>query len=206
MRTRTEAKRLQIVRIAAEAFEELGYERTSMQTIAERLAGSKQTLYNYFASKEDLLRAVLDVGIGEASEASIAEFDARARDDLRGALEAGALAFLSDELAPARIALVRTVIAMANQTDLGRDFYANAIQPAWQRLADCFAKLMDEGRLRRADPWLAALQFKAMSQLDLHERLLMTPALAPDGEEIAKAARSAADAFLVLYGPVRGPE
>ena len=31
-----------------------------MSTIAERLGGSKQTLYSYFASKEELLRAVLD--------------------------------------------------------------------------------------------------------------------------------------------------
>lgn len=200
MRTRSETKRREIVRIAAEAFEELGYERTSMQTIAARLRGSKQTLYNYFPSKEELLKAVLDVGIGEASEASMAEFVAGARKDLRQALERGAMAFLSDELSPARIALVRTVISMATQTGLGRDFYANAIRPAWQRLADCFATLMEEGRLQRADPWLAAMHFKALTQLDLHERVLIDPGLAPDAEEIARTVRSATDAFLKLYG------
>ena len=68
MRTRSEEKRREIVRVAAKAFEELGYERTSMLTIAERLRGSKQTLYNYFASKEELLRAVLDFDVSEIAE------------------------------------------------------------------------------------------------------------------------------------------
>ena len=50
MRTRSEEKRRQIIKVAAQAFEELGYERTSMLTIAERMSGSKQTLYNYYPS------------------------------------------------------------------------------------------------------------------------------------------------------------
>ena len=49
MRVRNEEKRLEIIRIAAELFDELGYERTSMSTIAARVGGSKATLYGYFA-------------------------------------------------------------------------------------------------------------------------------------------------------------
>ena len=51
MRVRKEEKRQEIVRIAAKLFEELGYERTSMSTIAARDGGSKATLYGYFPSK-----------------------------------------------------------------------------------------------------------------------------------------------------------
>jgi hypothetical protein len=47
MRVRTEKKRQEIIRIAAELFDELGYERTSMSTIASRVGGSKTTLYGY---------------------------------------------------------------------------------------------------------------------------------------------------------------
>ena len=68
MRVRTEEKRQEIVRIAAELFEQLGYERTSMSAIAASVGGSKATLYGYFASKEDLLRAVLAAEIGFPSE------------------------------------------------------------------------------------------------------------------------------------------
>ena len=48
VRTKSDEKRREIIRVAAETFQELGYERTSMLTIAERMRGSKQTLYNYF--------------------------------------------------------------------------------------------------------------------------------------------------------------
>jgi AcrR family transcriptional regulator len=58
-RVRTEEKRAEIVRIASEAFDELGYDRCSMAAISDRLGGSKATLYGYFSSKEELLRAVI---------------------------------------------------------------------------------------------------------------------------------------------------
>jgi AcrR family transcriptional regulator len=74
MRTRSEEKRRQIIRVAAQAFEELGYERTSMLAIAERMSGSKQTLYNYFPSKEDLLRAVLELDVSEVADQAMQEF------------------------------------------------------------------------------------------------------------------------------------
>src|SRR5687767_15487376 len=68
MRVRTEEKRLEIMRIAGELFDELGYERTSMSAIAARVGGSKATLYGYFASKEELLRAVLDQAVNEEAD------------------------------------------------------------------------------------------------------------------------------------------
>ena len=95
MRTRSEEKRREIVRVAAKAFEELGYERTSMLTIAERFKGSKQTLYNYFPSKEDLLRAVLDFDVGEVAERALQEFGAE--KNLRKALVRLGVAFLDGQ-------------------------------------------------------------------------------------------------------------
>ncbi len=74
MRVRTEEKRLEIIRMAAELFDELGYERSSMSAIAARVGGSKATLYGYFASKEDLLRAVLDRDVSEEAERLMQEF------------------------------------------------------------------------------------------------------------------------------------
>ena len=68
VRTKSDEKRRDIIRVAAETFQELGFERTSMLTIAERMRGSKQTLYNYFASKEELLRAVLDFDVSEVAD------------------------------------------------------------------------------------------------------------------------------------------
>ena len=50
MRVKTEEKRQAILEEAAKAFQELGFERTSMSEICARVGGSKATLYNYFAS------------------------------------------------------------------------------------------------------------------------------------------------------------
>ncbi|MEP7007124.1 MAG: helix-turn-helix domain-containing protein [Sphingomonas bacterium] len=65
MRIRTEKKKNEIVQVASELFDALGYEGTSMSAIAARVGGSKATLYAYFESKEELLRAILDRDVNQ---------------------------------------------------------------------------------------------------------------------------------------------
>jgi AcrR family transcriptional regulator len=200
MRTKSDEKKRQIVRVAAKAFEELGYERTSMLAIAERMRGSKQTLYNYFPSKEDLLRAVLGAGVGETADDSLAQFMADSAKDVRKALVRVGVAYLEHQLSPSTIALVRTAANLPAESRMGAEFYEEALRPAWRRFAECLESLMTAGKLKRADPWLASLQFKALAQLDLYERHLLGAASAPDPREIERTAKSAADAFLKIYG------
>ncbi|HEY5721740.1 MAG TPA: TetR/AcrR family transcriptional regulator [Allosphingosinicella sp.] len=199
MRRKSDEKRREIVRVAARAFEELGYERTSMLTIAERLRGSKQTLYNYFPSKEDLLRAVLDFDVGEVADRALEEF--RSEKDLRGALTRLGIVFLNGQLAPAAMSNIRIVATQPAESNLGRDFYEKVLRPAWLRTAEAFGSLMDEGKLRKSDPWLAAMQWKGLVLLDLFERRLLGAMTDADPKEIEAAARQAADAFLRIYGP-----
>lgn len=199
MRTRSEEKRREIVRVAAKAFEELGYERTSMLTIAERLRGSKQTLYNYFPSKEELLRAVLDFDVGEVADHAMQEL--LAEKNLRKALIRLGIAFLNGQLASSAISNIRIVSTQPAESNLGLEFCENVLRPAWMRVADAFKALMNEGRLRRSDPWLAAMQWRGLVLLDLFDRRLLGAMKKPDPREIEAAAKSAADAFLKLYGP-----
>src|SRR5680860_992309 len=49
-----------ILEIAVEAFNEFGYDATSMGVLASRLALSKSAIYHHFASKEELLELALD--------------------------------------------------------------------------------------------------------------------------------------------------
>ena len=51
---------------AMEAFEELGYEKTSMDYVSEVADASKRTLYNHFSSKEVLFTAVVNSLLEEA--------------------------------------------------------------------------------------------------------------------------------------------
>ena len=115
MRVRTEEKRQDIIRTAAQLFEELGYERTSMSAISARFGGSKATLYGYFGSKEDLLRAVLDHDVNEEADRLLHEF--LAEKDLRSGLIRLGISYLSRH--HARAANIRTV---ANQP-IAQEFY-----------------------------------------------------------------------------------
>jgi AcrR family transcriptional regulator len=195
MRARTDEKKQEIIRIAAKLFEELGYERTSMSAIASRVGGSKATLYGYFASKEDLLRTVLDHDVNEEAERLMHEF--LAEKDLRSGLIRLGIAFLSRH--HARAASIRTV---ANQP-IAEEFYINVLRPAWQRLADRFAEMMKEGRLKFADPWTTAMHWKGLNEWDFLEKHLLSAA-ASEPNQIVSAATAAADAFLKVYAP--GPE
>jgi AcrR family transcriptional regulator len=54
-----ESRKEEIVEIAGQLFDKLGYESTSMSKIAQALGSGKASLYYYFKSKEELLLNVL---------------------------------------------------------------------------------------------------------------------------------------------------
>ena len=199
VRTRSDDKRREIIRVAAETFQELGYERTSMLTIAERMRGSKQTLYNYFGSKEELLRAVLDLDVGEVADQALDELGAE--KSLRKGLARLGTIYLARQLAPLAISNMRIVATQPAESGIGEDFYQNILCAAWKRVADAFKALMAEGKLRRSDPWLAAMHFKGLVLQDLLERELLGATKTADSKEIEAAAKLATDAFLRIYGP-----
>lgn len=198
MRVRSEEKRQEIVRVAARLFEELGYERTSMSLIASRVGGSKTTLYGYFASKEDLLRAVLDHDVNEEADRLMHEF--LAEQDLRRGLIRLGISYLSRH--PQRAASIRTV---ANQP-IAPEFYEQVLRPAWQRLADRFATMMREGRLKFADPWITAMHWKGLNEWDMLEKHLLCATVGDDPTAIVSVATAAADAFLKVYAASSEPD
>jgi AcrR family transcriptional regulator len=52
-----------VLEIAVAAFNEFGYDATSMGMLASRLGLSKSAIYHHFASKEELLQVALDVAL-----------------------------------------------------------------------------------------------------------------------------------------------
>ena len=197
VRTKSDNKRREIIRVAAEAFQELGYERTSMLTIAERMRGSKQTLYNYFPSKEDLLRAVLDFDVGDIADQAMEQF--LGETNLRKALRRLGEVYLARQLSPLAISNLRIQATLPADSGIGEDFYQNILCVAWKRVADAFKALMSEGKLRRADPWLAAMHFKGLMLQDLLERQLLNATKQVDPKEVEAAVKQGVDAFLRIY-------
>lgn len=198
VRVRTDEKRRQIVEVAAELFQEQGYDRTSMSQISERLGGSKATLYGYFKSKEELLLAVLDIDVNEQADQLMATFIAS--PTLRDAFVFLGVAYMERRLSPRPIALCRIVASQPEDSGIGHEFYENVLSIAWQRLCNRIRIMMDEGLLIKANPWIAAMHWKGMVDGDQFERRMLGAAAAADPKEIRIMAEAAADGFIKLYG------
>jgi len=197
MRVRTEEKRREIVRVASDLFHDNGYERTSMSMISERLGGSKATLYGYFKSKEELLAATLVYDVTEEADRLMNEF--LAEKDLRAGLIKLGVAYMSRRLSSGPIANVRMVSNQPAGSEIGKSFYKNVLRPAWERLAARLEMMMDEGILKRADPWVTAMHWKGLNEWDLFEKRLLGAIDGPP-KDMERIATLAADAFLELYG------
>ncbi|HEY7023044.1 MAG TPA: TetR/AcrR family transcriptional regulator [Ktedonobacterales bacterium] len=114
---RARAKREQIRAAAQRLFLELGYERASMDAIARAAGVSKQTLYHYYAAKEQLfvavLRALTIERFQQEAPAVFAERPITSRGELEAALLAYATSAVEHILSPEYVALLRTLIAEA---------------------------------------------------------------------------------------------
>ena len=197
-RVRTDEKRNEIVKVAQELFDKYGFDRTSMSMISDRLGGSKATLYGYFKSKEELFRAVVDHDIPEQSEKLTQEF--LSGKDLREGFTNLAIAYLTRLLSPTPIANMRMMANQPEDSTMALDFWESTLKPAWLRLTDRLEILMDEGLLKRVDPWMATMHWKGLLEWDMLDRRLLgiTKQIGP--AEIVKAATTGVDAFLSLYG------
>lgn len=198
-RVRTEEKRDEIVRIASELFQEHGYDRCSMAALSERLGGSKATLYGYFPSKEDLLRAVIKCEVASEFDRVLHEF--HEDSDLRSGLIRLGIAYHNKRLSSLPVANIRAIVNQPPCSTMGKEFYEGIIRPAFEGVAKQFEQLMDEGRLRRADPWVVLMHWKGLNDQDLFERRLIGAISGPEDVDVEKVATLAADAFLKLYGP-----
>lgn len=197
-RVRTEEKRDEIVRIASELFEQHGYDRCSMAALSERVGGSKATLYGYFPSKEDLLRAVLQCQIASEFDRIMGEF--HEKSDLReGLIELG-MAYHRKRLSSLPVANIRCIVNQPPCSTMGREFYESVIRPAFESKAEIFQQLIDQGRLKRGDPWVMLMHWKGLNDWDFFERRLIGAISGPEDVDIEKVATLAADAFLELYG------
>ena len=202
-RKKTESRRTAIIAAAAEAFLEFGYDKTSMSLIAERLGGSKATLYSYFKSKEELLLAVLDNEIDTNAAAILGT--AMGEPDTRKALSIVGTGYLMQRLSMRPTRYFRMVSGQSGESDIGQHFWNNILKPAWMLMCTKMQEYMDEGRLRRADPWMASMHFKGLLEADLVERRLLGDIRGPEAELVKDRVTNAVEVFLDYYDPQKGP-
>ena len=197
MRVKSEEKRLAILEAAKSVFLERGYDSASMAEVSARVGGSKQTLYSYFASKEDLFVAVM---IEKGATQVQPLFDIlHENDNLAEAIHDFVLAFLRFITTDEVVAFRRIVYAEGAKSDLGKLFYENGPKRGWTRMAEDFEQAMDAGRMRRADPWTAVYQLHALCEAGPVQRLLEGSGGPIDEATLLAVADAATDTFIRAY-------
>jgi AcrR family transcriptional regulator len=200
MKVRTEMRRSAILSAAIELFKEKGYERASMNELARRLGGSKATLYGYFPSKETLFVAVVKaVATGHLSEAAEEiSGDALARSSLRELLlrfgERMMVVLTNDASA---LTVYRMVVGEAGHSNVGQLFHDSGPAQLNEAVAALFARAIERGDLRPADPKVLAAHFTALVTSETGHRLYQIEPVPMALAEIRQMVSRAVDAFLL---------
>lgn len=172
MKVRTEARREAIVQEAAKLFRELGYERASMSELAQRLGGSKATLYGYFPSKDALFVAVTQA-LGDLYLTDpIARLAASAPEDFEGALRRFGEAFLILANEGDATAVYRMVVGESGRSDVGRLFFEAGPRRCIDALTAFMRNAVDRGDLRHGSkPEVLARQYLGLLTAETEDRL-----------------------------------
>ena len=202
MRAKTETRRQAILDAAAEVFQETGFERTTMAAICERLGYSKATLYNYFASKEELFSAVVFEATEAEFQATLESLDATVTD-MTEALQKFGRGLLTLLYSPQVQAVRRLVVAEAGRSDLGKKCYELGPVRNEAATAVFLQQAMDAGQLRQADARIAALHLRGLLEAEWLDRFLFQTLEPVSAEEISATVGRAVAAFMAAYGPVR---
>jgi TetR/AcrR family transcriptional repressor of mexJK operon len=189
------AKRQAIVAAAARLFMADGYGKTSMDAIAREAAVSKATLYAHFASKDQLFATIVGDACGRIALQD-GTFDTGVTD-MRAALASIGERLLRFLLAAETQAIQRMVIAESQRfPELGAAFLAVGPQTFLSHLAEWLAAQSAAGRIRIADPAVAADQFGALLRPLLFLRALLSVPPAPSEAEILANVDAAVSLFL----------
>lgn len=198
----SELKKAAIVQAARDLFVRDGFERTSVDAIAELAGVSKRTIYNHYEDKRTLFLAVIQEMYGAMIDAVYAIIDKHMTDvvdpdeSLTGfAVDAAMFAFRS----PERSALIRLMMVEAPHfPELQRE----RMRPltVTDRLAERLAVMAKRGQLDISDPREAADHLFALTFGQLNNRSMFGVRSVAD-DEIKRIAVGGVRAFLRAYRP-----
>lgn len=154
-RRRKEARPQELLDAALELFVEKGFAAARAEEVATRAGVSKGTLYLYYPSKEDLLKAVIKKNLSErvaAGAAQAADFDGSATELIRSLLVDWWSQIYDD---PAS-AVFKLIITEARTFPEIAEFYAReVIVPAHELMTRIIQRGIDQGEFRALDPGVA---------------------------------------------------
>lgn len=193
-------KRAAILAAASQLFLELGFERATVDRIAQAAGVSKLTVYSHFVDKEGLFVALIGCKCDEHFEAR--EFVELAPLGARDALRRIATSFLNLMFHPDVIALHRVLMTSASaETHMNEVFWEAGPALTLAALARLLERFDAEGALRVARPARAADQFFSMLKGSEHLRVLLDVGAPPDGAALAELVEDTVTMFLRAYAP-----
>jgi len=199
MRKKTETRRLQFVMAAGELFLNHGFAAVTMESIAEKAASSKVTLYNYFSSKEALFEAyVVEVGKGLVERLLDAPANSHTLTDTLHRL---GLSYLELVTTPEIVALNRLIIGEAGRfPGLARLFYEMGPKKTLSHISEVMSGLMEKKLICQGDVRTLSVHFKALCEAGIVERILwgLDP-LPTEVSGLTASVASATQAFTRLY-------
>lgn len=193
-------RRIAILDCAEEVFLEEGFSGASMASIAVHSGCSKGTLYNYFASKDELFLACVARACA-GFQAAMESFTSRSGEVRETLLELGRrhVAFVTSEDIVRKF---RMIVAEAERSpELARTFYANGAALGTGKLTAYLGRCMDQGSLRRADPERAAHHFFGLCNDRYTKARLCNFRPAPNAAEIEDDVAEAVRVFIAAYAP-----
>jgi TetR/AcrR family transcriptional regulator, mexJK operon transcriptional repressor len=196
---RGDIRRMELADVAEQVFLERGFANTTMQMIASRAGGSKETLYRHFASKEALFAEI----VGRKAARISGPESALARDgtpeQVLFELGYGLLSMMTKRDTSS---LFSVVVAEAPRSpELAAIFYAHGPGITLQRLTDYLRAATHRGDLHCHQPLRAAKLFLGAVVAQHHLYSLIGQPPTPVSEaEIRDHVRAAIAMFLARYG------
>jgi TetR/AcrR family transcriptional regulator, mexJK operon transcriptional repressor len=188
-----------ILDAAAEVFSERGLD-APVEEIARRASVSKQTVYNHFGSKEDLLRALFD----RRRELLMEPLgESHSDEPLEDRLTAYLIRIIEAYLTPGYLGVMRSAIAATpTRPEIGAMVYESGPQLGRVKLAAFLAREAAAGRIDVDDAEQAAEFLVGMIAGGLMQRVLLNAPIDRRPEHVAAKARACARRFLRAYAPV----
>ena len=198
MKKKTEAKRQAIIQAAMEIFQELGFERTSMSKICAKVGGSKATIYNYFASKEELFFEIVTLSNEEKFQ-YVHEVLENENADIKTTLcnlGERLMSFLySDELINLRF----LAITESRRSDLGKLAYENGAMRSQGMMSVYLEKIMNDGKIKKETPSIITKHLYSLLESEFIYEFLFQINKPVTQKEIKDRVKRAVDVFLSAY-------
>lgn len=139
LKPRSADKREEVLDIASETFRVKGYDGTSINVMAREAGISKESIYRYFGSKEDLFLAVVERELSVYRQGMLETVSSFEGKSLRDALHAVADATLKVASNERTLALRRLVFQMAaTGSKVGNHYFSAGPAIAYENLLKLF--------------------------------------------------------------------